>query len=234
MVFRNNSFSDGRFGVHLMYSSETLIEGNVARGQALSGYVIMTDPIANAIVGNTVYNATTGISTAGSRAYVARNVIVGTDRGISAASGESIYEHNVLYGNEVGMVASALIPSSRVVDNDFIANDRHATARLGPLRIYTHEGRGNYWEGASGQVRTSGMWEGGYAPTSPLDGRLHRVDAAATLRSSPAVQGFRSLRGSIPGLRSASIVDTAPRSTPANPGLVASARNESASMGAPG
>ena len=226
-VIRNNNFRGGRFGVHLMYSSETLIEGNYARGQALSGFVIMTDPTSNAVVGNVVRNATSGISTAGSRVYVADNVIVDTERGISAAAGQSIYEHNVLYGNEVGMVASALLPSSRVVDNDFLANDRHATARLGPLRVYTHDGRGNYWEGASDGVRARETLNDGYAPTSPIDRRLHRVRSAATLGSAPSVRGFRALRGTIPGLRSASIVDTAPRSTPANPELLAVARNES-------
>lgn len=233
-VIRNNTFRGGRFGVHLMYSSETLVEGNYARGQALSGFVIMTDPTSNAIVGNVVRNATSGISTAGSRAYVARNVIVDTERGISAAAGQSIYENNVLYGNEVGMVASALLPSSRVVENDFVANDRHATARLGPLRIYTHDGRGNYWEGASGGVRASETLNDRYAPTSPIDRRLHRVRAAATLGNAPSVQGFRALRGTIPGLRSASIVDTAPRSSPANPELLAIARNESGETGGSG
>jgi parallel beta-helix repeat protein len=226
-VLRNNTLRGGRFGVHLMYSSEMLIERNYARGQALSGFVIMTDPMSNAIVGNVVRNATTGISTAGSRAYVARNVIVDTDRGISAAAGQSIYQHNVLYGNEVGMLASALLPSSRVVDNDFLANDRHATARLGPLRIYTHDGRGNYWEGASEGVRAIGSLNTRYAPTSPIDRRLHKIRSAATLGSAPSVRGFRALRGTIPGLRSASIVDTAPRSSPANPELLAVARNES-------
>lgn len=233
-VIRNNSFRGGRFGVHLMYSSEVLVEGNDARGQALSGIVIMTDPSSNAIVGNVIHNATSGISTAGSRAYVARNVIVDTDRGISAAAGQSTYEHNVLYGNDVGMVASALLPSSRVVDNDFVANDRHATARLGPLRIYTHDGRGNYWEGASDGARASRRLNDRYAPTSPVDRRLHRVRSAATLGSAPSVRGFRALRGTIPGLRSASIVDTAPRSRPASPDLVEIARNESAVSEGPG
>jgi parallel beta-helix repeat protein len=226
-VVRNNTFRGGRFGVHLMFSSETLIAGNRATGQGIAGFVIMTDPTANAIVGNEVRNATDGIVTAGSRVYVARNVVVDTDRAISGAAGQSIYENNVMYDNDVGMVASALVPSSRVVDNDFVANDRHAIARLGPLRVYTHDGRGNYWEGAAGRARPDGTLDTAYEPTSPVDRRLHRIRAAATLRSAPSVRGIRALRGTIPGLRSASIVDTAPLAEPANPDLLADARNGS-------
>ncbi|MFB6196053.1 MAG: NosD domain-containing protein, partial [Haloplanus sp.] len=226
-VIRNNTFLDQRFGVHLMYTSETLIADNVARGQSGSGVVIMTRPTGNAVVGNDVRHARGGIFVGGSNSYVARNVVVDTDRGMVTYAVQTTYEHNVLYDNAVGFAASTVIPSNRVVANDFVANDRHATAGPGPLRIYTHDGRGNYWEGAYDLGRSRGATlDRPYSPTSPLDRRLHRTDAAVTLSAAPTVRGLRAFRGTTPGFRKASIIDTAPLTRPANPKLLARARNE--------
>jgi parallel beta-helix repeat protein len=230
-VVRNNTFLDQRFGVHLMYTSETLIADNVARGQEGSGVVVMTRPTANAIVGNDVRHANGGIFVGGSRSYVARNVVVDADRGMVAYATQSRYERNVLYGNEVGFAASTVVPSNRVVGNDFVGNDRHATAGPGPLRIYTADGRGNYWEGAydtSLAADGSPTLDRAYSPTDELDRRLHRTDAAVTLGAAPSVRGLRAFRGTTPGFRKASIVDLAPLRRPANPGLLAEARNETA------
>jgi len=228
-VIRNNTFLDQRFGVHLMYTSETLIADNVARGQEASGVVIMTRPSGNAVVGNDVRHANGGIFVGGSHSYVADNVAVDTDRGMVAYATQTTFEGNVLYRNRVGFAASTVVPSNRVVANDFVANDRHATAGPGPLRIFTHEGRGNYWEGAYDRSFDGGATlDRAYSPTDPLDRSLHRTDAAVTLSSSPTVRGLRALRGTTPGFRKSSIVDTAPLARPANPELLASARNETA------
>jgi parallel beta-helix repeat protein len=230
-VVRNNTFLDHRFGVHLMYTSETLIADNVARGQVGSGVVIMTRPTENAVVGNDVRHANGGVFVGGSRSYVARNVVVDTDRGLVTYATQSTFEHNVLYGNEVGFAASTVVPSNRVVANDFVGNDRHATAGPGPLRIYTEDGRGNYWEGAYDTTLGgdgSPTLDRAYSPTDDLDRRLHRTDAAVTLSAAPTVRGLRAFRGTTPGFRKASIIDLAPLRRPANPDLLAQARNETA------
>jgi len=228
-VVRNNTFLDQRFGVHLMYTSDTLIADNVARGQEGSGVVIMTRPTANAVVGNDVRHANGGIFVGGSMSYVARNVVVDADRGMVAYATQTTYEHNVLYGNEVGFAASTVVPSNRVVANDFVGNDRHATAGPGPLRIFTEDGRGNYWEGAYDMAPESGgdgTLGRAYSPTDELDRRLHRTDAAVTLSAAPTIRGLRAFRGTTPGFRKSSIVDIAPLRRPANPTLIDQARNE--------
>ncbi|MFC7020757.1 MULTISPECIES: right-handed parallel beta-helix repeat-containing protein [Haloarcula] len=232
-VVRNNTFLSGRFGTHLMYTSDALISDNRAREQLYSGIVVMTEPTGNAVVGNDVRHAGSGIATAGSRSYVAENVVVDTRRGITTNAIQSLYEHNVLYDNDVGVVAENVIPSNRVVANDFVANDRHATAGTGPLRIYTHDGQGNYWSGAYDMAGTGATLDRGYSPTDAVDRQLHRTDAAVTLSAAPSVRGVRALRGTTPGFRKASIVDLAPLRDPANPRLLASARNETETGGAP-
>ena len=231
-VVRDSDFYRGRFGVHLMYTSGALVADNTARSQLYSGVVVMTNPEGNAVVGNDVRRSGSGIMMAGSRSYVAHNVIANTSRGLSTNAGRSRYEHNVIYGNEIGLSAATVLPSNVVTANDFVANDRHAVSGPGPLRRYTHDGRGNYWSGAYGLgPGDSATLDQSYSPTDTVDRRLHRTDAAVVLRSAPTVRALRSLRGTTPGFRRGSIVDTDPLSEPANPDTLAMIRNETPTEG---
>ncbi|MFW6046126.1 MAG: hypothetical protein ACOC8O_04640, partial [Natronomonas sp.] len=103
--------------------------------------------------------------------------------------------------------------SSRVVDNDVVDNEEHVYVGSGPLRVWSHDGRGNYWSGAANLNRP-------FTPTGPIDSRLHRTEAASTLADSPVAHTLREVRTSAPGMRRGAVVDTAPRSTYANPARV--------------
>ncbi|WP_181693432.1 NosD domain-containing protein [Natronomonas sp. LN261] len=209
ITIRDNNFIGGRFGTHFMYTSEALFADNCATGQALSGVVIMTSPSGIAIAENVITDTKQGILTSGSDVYVGENVIVGTEQGISTSARNSLYADNAVVGNTVGFRASSIFPTSVVVGNDVVDNDQHVRATSGPLRVWSNDGRGNYWDGAAGLDRR-------YSPTDPVDGRLHRTGAARTLSDAPIVRGLRTLRGEAPGMRGESVIDAHPRSTPAN------------------
>ena len=233
-VIRDNAFRGGRFGVHLMYTSSALVADNAARDQLYAGVVVMTNPEGNAVVGNDVRHSGSGIMMAGSRSYIAHNAIANTSRALSANAGRSRYEHNVVYGNEIGITAATVLPSNVVTENDFVANDRHAISGPGPLRRYTHDGRGNYWGGAYDLAGSDGATlTQPYSPTDTVDRQLHRTDAAVVLRSAPSVRALRSLRGTTPGFRRGSIVDTQPLAEPANPDTLAMVRNNTTTEASP-
>ncbi len=233
-VVRDNEFHGGRFGTHLMYTSSSLIADNVARNQLYSGIVVMTNPRSNAVVGNDIRHAGSGISMAGSHSYVADNVVANASYGISANAGQSRYERNVVYGNEIGITAATALPSNTVTENDFVANDQHATSGPGPLRRYTEAGRGNYWSGAYDFTPDdAATLDQPYSPTDTVDSRLHRTDAAVTLRAAPSVRALRSLRGTTPGFRRGSIVDTHPLTEPNQPETIAMLRNETTTEAQP-
>ncbi|MEF8780579.1 MAG: NosD domain-containing protein [Haloferacaceae archaeon] len=226
-VVRDSRMHDMRYGVHLMHTDDALVEGNVVRGGTFGGVTIMTDPAGNAIVGNDVRESSTGISPSGSDVYVAGNVVVDNDRGLSTGTRTSLYEGNVVADNEVGARVSSILPTNRIVSNDFVGNDRHVYASgIGPLRIWTHDGEGNYWDGALGEVaestedRKRATLARRYVATDPVDERLGRTAGVATLARSPAVSSLRSLSDAVPGLRAGGVVDVAPRSAPANPELL--------------
>ena len=221
-IVRNSTFRGNRYGTHLMYTGDALIADNTFRDARFGGITVMTRPSGNAIVGNDVRRSGAGIQASGTRAYVAYNTLAHNGLGFSTSSRGSLYEHNVVVGNEEGAHATTVVPSSRVVANDFVANDRHAIAGPGALRVWAAEGRSNYWEGA-----TVGLHEPGsraYRPTSAVDAALHREVAAAALRESPAMALLDGLYGTVPGARSGSIVDPDPATEPFAPDRVAAAQ----------
>ena len=218
-VIRNSTFVDNRFGVHFMYTSDSLIADNVARGQTSAGITIMTNPARNAVVGNDVQEAVDGIIPGGSRSYIADNVVAHNDRGMMGGTSQSVYEGNVIYGNNLGMRSGSILPSNVIRENDFVDNEEHASAGIGPLRVWTDKGAGNYWDGAYGDA-VGDTLDRSYSPTDPVEKRFHRTDGSRTLGESPAAKALAEVRATSPGLRRGSIVDTAPLAEPANPDVL--------------
>ena len=220
-VIRESTFRENRYGVHLMYTGDALIANNDARDAIFGGITVMTRPAGNAIVGNHVGGSSAGIQASGTRTYVGYNTLVDNGLGLSTSSRQSLYEHNVLAGNEEGARATTVVPSSRVVANDFVGNDRHAGAGAGALRIWADGDVGNHWEGADARFSDAG--DRGYRPTSPVHAAFHRDPAAVTLAESPAATLLDRLVGTAAGSRSGSIIDPVPASEPFAPERVAAA-----------
>ena len=214
-IVRNSTFVDNRYGTHLMYTGDALVADNAFRNELFAGITVMTRPAGNAIVGNDVRNSSAGIQASGTRTYIGYNTLVGNELGFSTSARGSLYEHNVVVDNELGARATTVVPSSRIVANDFVGNDDHADAGAGALRVWADGDRGNYWEGANVGPRAAG--DRAYRPTSPVDGALHRHPSAVAVRESPAARLLDRLRGTVPGARSGSIIDPVPAATPYHP-----------------
>jgi len=194
-VVRNSTFTDNRYGTHLMYTGDALIADNAFRNELFGGITVMTRPSGNAIVGNDVRNSSAGVQASGTRTYVGYNTLVGNELGFSTSSRGSLYERNVAANNELGARATTVVPSSRIVANDFVGNADHATAGAGALRVWADGDRGNYWEG-----QTSGST----SPASERTARPPRSTLPSTARSprSPCASRPRSPSSTDSGDRS--------------------------------
>ncbi|MDQ2049990.1 NosD domain-containing protein [Natronolimnohabitans sp. A-GB9] len=214
-VVRSNTIVDNQLGVHLMHTDDSLLTDNEVHGQPYTGIYIMTGPERNAVVGNTIRDSSTGLSPGGSDTYVADNVIEDSRLGLRVDTSSSIYEGNVIAGNEIGADVTGMLPTNRVVDNDFVGNDEHATVTTGPLRIWSHDGAGNYWQGGAG-VADGDHADRSYTPTNDVDKRLHTTDGTPTLVRAPALGALEGLEGTVPGMRTGSITDQYPSCEPIN------------------
>jgi nitrous oxidase accessory protein NosD len=216
IVVRENEIAGSLLGVHLMHTDGALLADNRLTDVVDTGIYVMTGPERNAIVGNEVRGAETGSYIGGTDTYVAENVFEATDVGLELAAAASIYERNVFAGNRLGVNDRVILPTNRVVENDFVGNDDHATAGAGPLRIWSHDGRGNYWQGGT-SIADGDPPSRSYSPTDPVDRRMHRTDGAATLARAPALDALTGFEQSVSGLRTGSITDVAPTCEPNNP-----------------
>ena len=213
IVVRNNRMRDNRNGVHLMFTSGALIDDNNITTEETAGIYVMTGPERNALVGNEIRDAETGISVGGTNSYVAENVLTGNDLGLRIEATASIVERNIIADNRDGVETWALLPTNRVTHNDFVGNERHVAVSSGRLRVWSYDGEGNYWEGAIGTTDGT-VVQRPYTPTDPIDGRLHRVDGTGALAQAPALSALAGFQGAIPGMRADEVIDTAPRCAP--------------------
>nr|WP_233710704.1 NosD domain-containing protein [Natronococcus pandeyae] len=219
IVVRDNAIEGSLLGTHLMHTDGALLADNRLDEIVDTGIYVMTGPERNALVGNEISDAETGSYLGGTDTYVAENVFEANDVGLELVATASIYEDNVFAGNRVGVDDRAMLPTNRVVGNDFVGNDDHATAGSGPLRVWTHDGNGNYWQGAT-TIADGDPPTRSYSPTDTVDGRLHTTDGAATLARAPALDALSGLEESVSGMQTGSITDVAPACEPNNPDLL--------------
>ena len=215
IVVRNNEVRGNRIGIHLMFTSDSLLSGNSVSGQEYTGIHVMTGPQRNAVVGNRIRDTETALAVGGSNSYIADNVLTDSYLGLRIDATNSIVEGNVIAENDDGVETWALLPTNRVTHNDFVDNDRHVGVSSGRFRIWTYDGAGNYWEGAVGPTDGT-VIQRPYTPTDPVDGRLHRVDGTGTLARAPAIDALEGFQGAVPGMRADGIIDTAPLCAPVN------------------
>lgn len=219
-VLRDNHAEPGRYGVHEMYTSESLVANNTVE-DAQAGVIVMTRPTRNLVVGNTVRGSTYGVVPAGGDSYYAANVVVDNEYGLQVAGGRNVFADNVVVDNEIGVRANEILPSNRVLRNDVVHNDRAVESNIGPLRVWTHRGVGNHW----GRLPIAdddgdGVYDRAYRPSGTVDSRLGTVRGATALAESPAVAVLRRVQQAVSGLRQSGVVDTAARTRPFDPKTV--------------
>jgi parallel beta-helix repeat protein len=218
LVVRDSRMSGMRFGVHEMYTSDTLLANNTIVDTDIGIYV-MTRPTGNAIVGNRLRDNGVGVETAGTASYAVDNVAVDNEVGISIGTSRSIVANNTVAANGVGLRSTTLFPTNDVTGNDVVGNDRPVAVDLGRLTVWAVDGRGNYWGSIPGTDRDGdGVVDRAFRPTDALDGRARERRGEFVLAHSTAVDLRRAFQQAVPGLRPAAVVDPAPLSDPTHPG----------------
>jgi parallel beta-helix repeat protein len=217
LVVRDSALRGMRYGVHEMYTSDTLLANNTV-SDADIGIFVMTRPAGNAIVGNRLRDNGVAVETAGTASYTVDNVAVGNGVGISIGTSRSVVRNNTVVGNGVGLRSTTLFPTNDVSGNDIVANDRPVAVDIGRLTVWAVDDRGNYWGSIPGTDRDGdGIVDRAFRPTDTLDDRAREHRSEFVFAHGTAVSLRRAFQRSVPGLRPAAVVDPAPLSDPTHP-----------------
>lgn len=214
-VFRGNRMHHLRYGTHYMNSYYNLWEGNESylnRG----GLALME--VRNQVVRN---NITWGNSDHGimlrtiQDSVVENNVVAGNNRGFFIYDAEyNVLKGNLVIANRVGVHLWAGSIHNEVEGNDFIRNQEQI--RYVAARDENWGGRqGNYWSNYAGwDANGDGIGDIPYEASDLVDRLTWKHPLVKLLLNSPAVHTLRLIAKQFPLLRSPSIVDPHPRTSP--------------------
>ena len=216
-VYRDNIFRDLRFAVHLMYTRDTEVSGNVSIGNHL-GYAIMQSQrpkiVGNLSLGDRDHGFALNYANS---ADISGNLV----RGGSKKCLFIYNSHkNLVYGNRfegcgIGIHFTAGSERNVLTGNAFLGN-REQVKYVGTRHIeWSFEGLGNYWsDHPAFDLNGDGIADSVFRPNDLMDHILWSQPAAALLSGAPAVQLVRWSQKSFPATLPGGVLDSSPLMAP--------------------
>ena len=157
LIFRENRVTDGRYGLHYMYSNNNVFERNEFVRNDVASFIMYSSDI---VLRDNVFAQASGRSGFGvglkdaDRIEMTGNLIVQNQVGLyfdnapSSLEAENLVRDNIVAFNDVGV---ALLPSVRdnhFLQNTFIGNVRDVSVSGGGTAL-ANRWAGNRWDGAA-------------------------------------------------------------------------------------
>lgn len=239
---RRNQVSDGRYGLHYMYSDHNVFSGNVFRRNDVGAFIMYSSHIE---FRDNRFLEATGSSGMGlglkdaddivaeNNAFVGNAVGVFLDNSPNKLGSRNRFLHNFLAWNATGVV---LLPSVR--DNEFRGNVflRNGTpvAVSGGGDALANSWHGNHWSEYAGfDSNADGIGDTEYRHERLSDDIFSRRPELRLFAHSPAVAALEMLAAVFPLLRPQPVViDSAPLTEPPSAAM-AMAGGEAATAAAP-
>ena len=157
LQFRENLVTDGRYGLHYMYSSNNLFERNEFKRNDVSAFIMYSSDI---VLRDNVFAHASGRSGFGiglkdaDRITVTGNLIVQNQIGLyfdnspSSMTAENWVEDNTIAFNDVGIELLPSVRENNFGGNRFAGNVRDVSVSGGGTALANHWS-GNIWDGAA-------------------------------------------------------------------------------------
>lgn len=216
-AFRNNRFSELRFGVHYMYTHDSEVSGNVSTGNHV-GYAIMySDRLTirnNRSAGDRDHGFLFNFA---NFSRIDGNAVVhGGEKCVFIfnANGNRFHD-NWFEGCRIGIHFTAGSERNEIAGNAFVAN-RTQVMYVGTRSLdWSVARRGNYWsDNPAFDLNGDGIADTAYRPNDVVDQVVWRYPAAKLLLNSPATQIVRWAQSQFPALHPGGVIDSAPLMTP--------------------
>jgi nitrous oxidase accessory protein len=162
IVVRNNSISEGRYGLHFMYSDGAVIEGNILSSNSVGAFMMYSRDVT---IRNNVMADNSGpsgyglglkdmddFSLSGNR-FVSNRVGLYLDNSPSSAGSEGWIENNLFAYNQIGASFLPAVKNNNFSGNTFIDNvEQVGITASGNFsgNAWSVDGRGNYWSDFAG------------------------------------------------------------------------------------
>ncbi len=221
LVFRNNRVTDGRYGLHYMYSSNNLFEHNEFARNDVAAFIMYSSDI---VLRGNIFAQASGHSGFGiglkdaDRIEVEENLIVQNRVGLyldnspSASEAENRIEGNIFAFNDVALELLPAVRQNEFADNSFISNMRDVSVSGGGTAL-ANGWAGNRWDKAAAwDADRDGELDVSYRIDRLSDDLFARYPELRLFELSPAAAALDALGRFFPLLEPRPIVvDSTPR-----------------------
>ncbi|RMD63637.1 MAG: nitrous oxide reductase family maturation protein NosD [Planctomycetota bacterium] len=248
LVVRGNTFSQGRYGLHFMYSDDNLIEGNRLVGNSVGAFLMYSHRLTlrgNLLARNRGPSGfglglkdMDDVLAEGNR-FVGNRVGVQLDDSPSSMDARGVFRNNVFAYNDIGVAWLPNVQRNVFTNNAFVDNLQQLAVLgkgEGQGNSFTDHGVGNYWSNYAGfDLDGDGAGDVPHVERSYFEDLLDRDPKLRLFLMSPAQLAIQIALRALPVVAPrVKAVDEAPRMTPVapqTPVLAAASPRESAVAG---
>jgi nitrous oxidase accessory protein len=224
ITIRNNDSSDGRYGLHFMYSNRALVEGNKLANNSIGAYLMSSDDLT--MLHNNISNnrgpsgyglalKDIGVLHVHENWLTSNRVGLYVDNSPYNPNQESIFSHNLIAYNDIGLTMLPNVANNVFQENIFLDNTQQSSVNGRGNLLANHwsiAGRGNYWSDYVGyDADGDGIGDMPYRSENLFDSLSDEYPNLRFFIYSPAVEALDFAAGAFPSLRpDPRLIDDAP------------------------
>ncbi|MDO5667837.1 MAG: nitrous oxide reductase family maturation protein NosD [Alcaligenaceae bacterium] len=211
-VFSGNTFRDLRYGVHYMYTNDSVVSDNVSIDNDI-GYAIMFSERIEVLRNITINSKDQGVMmNYANHSRVEDNAVHKAEKCVYFYNANINHITNNHFEQcEIGVHYTGAAQGNQIYNNSFVYNQTQVKYVGTRYEDWTHEDRGNYWSDHSGfDLNGDGVSDTAYRPNDIIDQVVWRAPSSRILLNSPAVAIVRWAQSQFPAILPGGLMDTAP------------------------